>query len=48
MDESGLLPSVRRKVYMILAKEEERYGEGKTRRSRDHRGVGVVGRGTES
>ena len=44
--QSDLLPSIRRKVYMILRNEEECDVEGKAQRSGDDRGVEADGVGT--
>src|SRR5579885_1827495 len=44
----GLLPSVRREVYMILRNEEERHVEEEAQRSGDDRGVEAVGSGVNS
>ena len=42
-----LLPSIRRKVYMILRDEEECHGQRKAQRSGDHWGVEAVGGGAD-
>src|SRR5579885_1351025 len=47
-DGLGLLPSVRREVYMILRNEEERHVEEEAQRSGDDRGVEAVGSGVNS